>query len=219
MSVLRNSMKVVIIDYGLSNLLSITRAFEHLGTDVVVTDDANKIGDAQRIVLPGVGAFPFGVSELKKRGFFDELKNVNEKHKTPILGICLGMQMMLTKGHEIEETEGLGFIEGEVVKLPAEQNDGKKIKVPHVAWGQLIQPEDKSWDNTIFRYNHPAQYMYFVHSYYAATKNTDDVLSLTKFGDFTFTSAFQKENVYGVQFHPEKSHEDGLKILKAFVGE
>lgn len=209
--------KVTIIDYGLSNLLSISRAFLHFGIDAEIIDDASKLSGAQRIVLPGVGAFPLGIAELKKRGFFDEIKNVNQKYQTPLLGICLGMQMLLGKGHEIEETEGLGLIEGEVQKLPTQQPTGAKVKVPHMGWEELAQPEGKSWENTIFSNNHAGQYMYFVHSYFANTKNTADVLAYTNFGDFKFTSAFHKDNVYGTQFHPEKSGEDGLKILKAFV--
>jgi glutamine amidotransferase len=209
--------KVVIIDYGLSNLLSITRAFEHIGVETEVTEDPRKIATADRIVLPGVGAFPLGIAELKKRGFFDEIKNSLEKKETPILGICLGMQMMLTKGFEIEETEGLDLVEGEIIKLPATNADGSKNKVPHVAWSQIYAPEGRTWENSIFKINHQQQYMYFVHSYYANTANKADVLSYTNFGDINFTSAFQKDNIFGTQFHPEKSGENGLNILRAFV--
>jgi glutamine amidotransferase len=209
--------KVVIVDYGLSNLLSITRAFEHIGVETEVTDDPKKLATADRIVLPGVGAFPLGITELKKRGFFDEIKNVLAKKQTPIIGICLGMQMMLTKGFEIEETEGLNLVEGEIIKLPSINTDGSKNKVPHVAWSQIQMPAGRSWDKTILEYNQEHQYMYFVHSYYANTFNKVDVLAETKFGDITFTSAFQKDNIFGTQFHPEKSGENGLRILKAFI--
>ena len=209
--------KVVIIDYGLSNLLSITRAFEHIGVETEVTEDPKKLATADRIVLPGVGAFPLGIAELKKRGFFDEIKNSLEKKETPILGICLGMQMMLTKGFEIEETEGLDLVEGEIIKLPATNTDGSKNKVPHVAWSQIYAPEGRTWNNSIFNNNHEQQYMYFVHSYYANTANKADVLSYTNFGDIKFTSAFQKDNIFGTQFHPEKSGENGLNILRVFV--
>ena len=209
--------KVVIIDYGLSNLLSIARAFEHIGVETEVTEDPKKLATADRIVLPGVGAFPLGIAELKKRGFFDEIKNTLEKKETPILGICIGMQMMLTKGFEIEETEGLDLVEGEIIKLPATNTDGSKNKVPHVAWSQIYAPEGRTWDNSIFNINHEQQYMYFVHSYYANTANKADVLSYTNFGDINFTSAFQKDNIFGTQFHPEKSGENGLNILRAFV--
>lgn len=209
--------KVVIVDYGLSNLLSITRAFEHIGVETEVTDDPKKLNTAERIVLPGVGAFPLGIAELKKRGFFDEIKNVVTSKQTPILGICLGMQMMLSKGFEIEETEGLGLVKGDIIKLPANNADGSKNKIPHVAWSQIHIPQGKSWVDSIFKNTHEAQYMYFVHSYYANTSNSEDVLSYTNFGDIRFTSAFQKDNIFGTQFHPEKSGEDGLNILKAFI--
>lgn len=209
--------KVVIVDYGLSNLLSITRAFEHIGVETEVTDDPKKLATADRIVLPGVGAFPLGVSELKKRGFFDEIKNVLSKRQIPIIGICLGMQMMLTKGFEIEETEGLNLVEGEIIKLPSTNTDRSKNKIPHVAWSKIQMPKGRFWDKTILEYNQENQYMYFVHSYYANTFNKVDVLSETKFGDITFTSAFQKENIFGTQFHPEKSGENGLEILKTFI--
>ncbi len=209
--------KVVIIDYGLSNLLSITRAFEHIGVETEVTNDPKKLATADRIVLPGVGAFPLGINELKKRGFFDEIKNSLEKKETPILGICLGMQMMLTKGFEIEETEGLDLVEGEIIKLPATNTDGSKNKVPHVAWSQIYAPEGRTWENSIFKINHQRQYMYFGHSYYANTAHKADVLSYTNFGDINFTSAFQKDNIFGTQFHPEKSGENGLNIFRAFV--
>ncbi len=209
--------KVVIVDYGLSNLLSITRAFEHIGVETEITDDPKKLATADRIVLPGVGAFPLGISELKKRGFFDEIKNVLSKKQIPIIGICLGMQMMLTKGFEIEETEGLNLVDGEIIKLHSINSNGSKNKIPHVAWAQINMPVGKTWEKSIFQNNQEAQYMYFVHSYFANIANKNDVLSYTNFGDIKFTSAFQKNNIFGTQFHPEKSGENGLSILKTFI--
>lgn len=210
-------MKVTVIDYGLNNLLSICRAFEHLGATVKIATKVDECTFSDRIVLPGVGAFPDGMMELNRRGLSDFIREAYTKGY-PILGICLGMQMLLKTGFEINECEGIGILNGTVRKLP-ENLDGHKMKVPHVNWNRIIKPENTTWDNTILQNNNEGDFMYFVHSFFVTTEDPGEVLAVTPFGKLNFTSAFHKNNCWGTQFHPEKSGTIGLKILQRFLNQ
>jgi imidazole glycerol-phosphate synthase subunit HisH len=205
--------KVTIIDYGMSNLLSIQRAFEHIGASVKVTSTIDDINDAEYLVLPGVGAFPDGMRELGKRGMIGPIKQYAASGK-PLLGVCLGMQMLLSRGYEHHETEGLNIIEGEVLPLP---KDMKGFKVPNINWHSVAEHHAGAWQNSIFGNTENEACFYFVHSYHAQPKNENDLLAVSNFGSFSYAASIKHGNVTGTQFHPEKSGEEGLQLLRKFI--
>ena len=199
---------VAIVDYGVGNLFSLVSSFKSLGIDAVATGDKAVIEKADRIVLPGVGAFGDAAEKLFKSGLADVVKEQAALGK-PLLGICLGMQLLFDKSLEYGEHKGLGLISGEV--RPIEEVIPKELKIPHIGWNALEFDRKKS---VIFKYLHELDCVYFVHSYYGANcKNS--LIATTEYGA-TLTAAVAKGNVYGCQFHPEKSGKVGLKILKAF---
>lgn len=205
--------KVSIIDYGMSNLLSISRAFEHVGAQVRMVDHEKDILDAEYLVLPGVGAFPDGMNELKNRNLYHAIKEYS-KNGRPLIGICLGMQMLLSKGFEHKETEGLDIIAGEVLALP---KDMPHFKIPNINWHAINEPIEGKWKESILAQTHSDTCFYFVHSYYASPVSSDNILAESQFGDLKFAAAVIKDNVCGTQFHPEKSGEEGLKLLGQFL--
>ena len=198
---------LAIIDYGVGNLFSLQCSLKKIGVDAVVTNDAQVIRDADRIILPGVGAFGDAINKLRSTGLVDTIKAEAEKGK-PFLGICLGMQLLFEKGYEYGVHDGLGFLKGNVVplegKIPAELN------VPHMGWNGL----DFKCDSPIFKYINEGDFVYFVHSFYA-TDCDDSVIATSEYG-IPVTAAVGKGNIFGCQFHPEKSGDVGLNILKAF---
>lgn len=195
----------VILDYGVGNLFSLRSSFAVIGEESVITSDGAVIESADRIILPGVGAFKDAMEKLKASGLVSSLKKAAEKG-TPILGICLGMQLLFEKSYEYGEHEGLGFLSGVVKPIPA-----KGLKIPHMGWNALSFGKSK---HPLFKYLSEGDYVYFVHSY-AAVDCDDSVIALTEYGA-PVTAAVAKGNVMGCQFHPEKSGDVGLKILKAF---
>lgn len=198
---------IVIVDYGVGNLFSLAHSLQKVGAESVVTGDKKIIEAADKIILPGVGAFGDAAKKLKKSGLA-EVVIAQAKAGKPLLGICLGMQLLLDKSYEYGEHEGLGLIKGEVVPL---NEVAKELKIPQMGWNNL-RFYDK---NPIFATINEGDYVYFVHSFYAKCA---EGLSATTFYGGEVTAAVRKDNVYGVQFHPEKSGEVGLKILKAFAG-
>ena len=201
---------IAIIDYGVGNLFSLSSSFKSIGADTVVTGDPEIIRKAEKLILPGVGAFRDAAEKLRTTGLDKIIIEETEKGK-PLLGICLGMQMLFEKSFEYGEYEGLGLIPGSVVPMkPVVPSD---LKVPHIGWNGLIFPKNKE-KSKIFKYLNEGDHMYFVHSYYA-TDCEEYLSSETEYGALLTASA-EKDNVYGVQFHPEKSGEKGLSILKAF---
>ena len=201
---------IAIIDYGVGNLFSLSSSFKSIGADTIVTGDPEIIKKAEKLVLPGVGAFRDAAEKLRQSGLDKVIVEETKKGK-PLMGICLGMQMLFEKSLEYGEHQGLGLIPGAVIPMkpviPAE------VKVPHIGWNGLIFPEDRP-KSKLFKYLENGDHMYFVHSYYAADCE-DFVSSKTEYGALLTASA-ENGNVYGVQFHPEKSGEKGLSILKAF---
>ena len=197
-----------IIDYGVGNLFSLTCSFDAIGEKAVVTSDPEVIKKAGRIILPGVGAFGDAAEKLRKSGLDRVLKEEVAKGK-PLLGICLGMQLLFEKSYEYGEYEGLGLIEGEIKPIadviPAD------YKIPHRGWNALIFRND---DGGLFRYIKEGDFVYFVHSFYAAGCDRDTA-AVADYGA-PLTAAVVKGNVYGTQFHPEKSGDVGLAILRAF---
>ena len=201
---------IAIIDYGVGNLFSLSSSFKSIGADTIVTGDPEIIKKAEKLVLPGVGAFRDAAEKLRQSGLDKVIVEETKKGKS-LMGICLGMQMLFEKSLEYGEHQGLGLIPGAVIPMkpviPAE------VKVPHIGWNGLIFPEDRP-KSKLFKYLENGDHMYFVHSYYAADCE-DFVSSKTEYGALLTASA-ENGNVYGVQFHPEKSGEKGLSILKAF---
>ena len=208
--------KLTVIDYGMGNLLSVKRAFEHCGGTVVVTDSPEDIGRASKLVLPGVGAFKDGMEELKKRRLIDAIKTHCTEDK-PFLGICLGMQMMLNTSHEFGMTSGLGVIPGEVLPLPDKDGNGIPHKIPHIGWSRIEQTTVSSWAGSILDTVPPLASFYFVHSFYAAPLDSSHTLAECDYNGIRFAAALRAGNVYGCQFHPEKSGPDGLSILSQFI--
>ena len=198
---------LAIIDYGVGNLFSLQCSLKKIGVDAVVTKDAQVIKDADRIILPGVGAFGDAINKLRSTGLVDTIKEEAEKGK-PFLGICLGMQLLFEKGYEYGVHEGLGFLKGNVV--PLEGKIPSELNVPHMGWNGL----DFKCDSPIFKYINEGDFVYFVHSFYA-TDCDDSVIATSEYG-IPVTAAVGKGNIFGCQFHPEKSGDVGLNILKAF---
>ncbi len=197
---------IAIIDYGVGNLFSLKSSFCAIGQEVKVTDNADEIRKADKIILPGVGAFEDAVKKLKNTGLDLVLKEEAAKGK-PVMGICLGMQMLFERSFEYGCHEGLGLIKGDIV--PFEGKIDASLKIPHIGWNALEIKEDLP----IFRYIKNGDHVYFVHSYFA--KVTEETIAKCEYGT-VFTAAVGKDNIYGCQFHPEKSGQVGLGILKGF---
>ena len=207
--------KVTILDYGIGNLKSVQNAFEHLRANIIIAKSPSDILDATSLVLPGVGAFSDGMKELISRNLVTAIQEYTRSNK-PLLGICLGMQLLFQSSEEFGEHSGLGIIQGFVKKIPDKAPDGASIKIPHVSWSSL-QPVNKDWLNTPLSGLKKNDEMYFVHSFTAWPTDDDDRLADTLYFGNRICAMVQKENVYGCQFHPERSGEKGLNILKYFL--
>ncbi|HIJ94490.1 MAG TPA: imidazole glycerol phosphate synthase subunit HisH [Desulfuromonadales bacterium] len=207
---------VTIIDYGIGNLLSVARAFEHCGANVVLTDDPAKIIGADYLVLPGVGAFADGMSGLTKRGLVEPIKAFAVKER-PFLGICLGMQLMLDESEEFGANEGLGLIPGKVVAVPSVGINGASHKIPHIGWNEIRTPNDVSWKETILETIPDKSSLYFVHSFTAMPLLHEHRLANCYYNEQLIAATIRKDNLYGCQFHPEKSGQIGLAILRRFL--
>ena len=199
---------VAIIDYGVGNLFSLSSSFSAIGFDATVTRDPEVIQKADRILLPGVGAFSDAIAKLRETGLIPVLMEEVSKGK-PLMGICLGMQLLFEKSFEYGEYEGLGLIPGEI--RPISDIIAQGLKIPHIGWNALHFSEKRS---EIFKYLEESDYVYFVHSYYGT--GCDEYVTATTEYSAPLTAAVQNKNVYGCQFHPEKSGDVGLKILRAF---
>ena len=198
-----------IVDYGVGNLFSLACSFRHLGAETEVTRDADRLWAADRIVLPGVGAFGDAMEKLRRTGLVPTL--TAEAEKKPLLGICLGMQLLFEKSEEYGEHTGLGFVPGQVCSLRADLSD-PALKVPHMGWNSL----DLVRDDPLFRYVREGEYVYYVHSFYAKDCQ-DSTLAASQYGDVSVTGVVRRGNVWGTQFHPEKSGDTGLRLLRAFL--
>ena len=199
---------IAIVDYGVGNLFSLKSSLAFIGADAVVTSDEEILRSADKIILPGVGAFGDAANKLRECGLDKVVKDEAAKGK-PIMGICLGMQLLLDKGFEYGEHEGLGLIKGEI--RPISDVIPAGLKIPHIGWNALYFGENK---HPLFKYLNEGDCVYFVHSYYGA-KCEESVIAKAEYGAM-LTAAVAKDNVMGCQFHPEKSGEVGLNILRAF---
>ena len=198
---------VILIDAGTGNLRSVQKALESVGADVERTDDPKKVLSGMKIVLPGVGAFGDFMSGLRARGLEDPIKEIAARD-VPLLGICVGMQAFFEVGEEMGEHKGLGLLEGKVVRF----NESLSVKIPHTGWNQVKAEKEA----LLFRQVEDGAYVYFNHSYYCQPWNSSDVIAMTDYG-INYACAVRRDNIFGVQFHPEKSQAVGLQILKNFV--
>ncbi len=198
---------IAILDYGVGNLFSLYSSFKKVGADTVVTKDKKTLENADKIILPGVGAFEDAAKKLRESGLDEVLKAQVQKGKH-VMGVCLGMQLLFEKSYEYGEHEGLGLLQGEVVPMRGYIDEG--LKIPHIGWNAL-HIEKPSF---LLKYCKEGEHVYFVHSYFA-TNCQDSLLATAEYGK-PLTAAVGKENVSGCQFHPEKSGDVGLNILRAF---
>ncbi len=220
---------VVIVDYGLGNLFSVERAMRYIGANVKISDKPEEIQEAERLVLPGVGAFGDGIKGLQEKGLIEPIKEFVKSGK-PLLGICLGMQLLTTEGEEFGIHKGLDIVEGRVMRLKPPKPDGSSYKIPHVGWNRLLFPQNREnygqvsdhleqsfWQGTILENHHEGVFVYFVHSYVVVPEDPSDILAETVYGNNIFCSVLHKENIFACQFHPERSGEVGLEIYRQFV--
>ena len=200
---------IAIVDYGVGNLFSLVSSLKALGLEAEVTGDAGRLRAADRIILPGVGAFGDARRKLDDTGLVPVL--LEEAERKPLLGICLGMQLLFDRGFEYGEHPGLGLVPGQVVDLHQDLTD-QTLKVPHMGWNslQIIQ------DDPLFRHVRDGEYVYYVHSFYARDC-TESTLATSQYGNVAVTGVVRRGNVYGTQFHPEKSGDTGLRLLRAFA--
>lgn len=210
------SVPVTVIDYGIGNLLSVSRALEQCGAQVLLTDDPAQIAQAERLVLPGVGAFKNGMDGLRTRGLIDVLCQFSATGR-PLLGICLGMQMLLDISEEFGNHEGLGLISGRVMAIPATSATGVPHKIPHIGWNELQAPDTSKWSGTILHDIAPGSPVYFVHSFTAFPDDDACRLADCSYDGRPISAVIRSGNTYGCQFHPEKSGEVGLRILRRFL--
>ena len=223
--------KLIMIDYGASNIRSAQKAFEHIGANVQLTNDPNVVRRADKLVLPGVGAFGSSMDGLRRHHLPEAIHEAVQRG-VPFLGICVGMQLMFSEGHEMGIHQGLDLLAGKVIRFPEKwliangkwsmankddpivnrQSSAENLKVPHMGWNQL----EPAWKNPLLDNIKMGDYAYFVHSYYCDPVEAAAVLAWTDYG-FPFASVVAKDNIYGLQFHPEKSQSVGLTILQNFV--
>jgi glutamine amidotransferase len=209
--------RVTVIDYGIGNVLSVCRAFEHVGAEVLLTNAPSEIESAERLVLPGVGAFADGMQGLREKGLDDAVRRFTATSR-PFLGICLGMQMMLEVSEEFGTHAGLGLIPGKVVSIPATGADGKLHKIPHIGWNALVVPTaETAWGKSILAETAPGTAAYFVHSFTAVPAQETHRLADCLYNGRRISAAIQSENMFGCQFHPEKSGSAGLKMIENFM--
>ncbi|MFZ1041196.1 MAG: imidazole glycerol phosphate synthase subunit HisH [Anaerolineales bacterium] len=198
---------VILIDAGTGNLRSVQKALESIGANVLRTNDPNRVLSGRRVVLPGVGAFGNFISSLRALGLEEAVKEA-AMNSVPMLGICVGMQVFFEVGEELGQHAGLGLLRGKVVRF----EPSTAVKIPHTGWNQ-IQTKKES---LLFNGLHDGMYVYFNHSYYCEARDATDILATTDYG-INYASAVERKNIFGVQFHPEKSQSAGLRILKNFL--
>lgn len=201
---------LVIIDYGLGNLGSIQNMLKKIGVKSFITSDIKEIESASKLILPGVGSFDFAMSQLKDLGLIEVLNHKVLVEKTPILGICLGVQLFTTKSEE-GQLPGLNWIEAETLKFNF-SNENAHLKIPHMGWNDVTQLKE----SRLFKDMPDESRFYFVHSFYLKPKNSEDSLLNCNYG-LDFSCALEKDNIVGVQFHPEKSHKFGMQLLRNFA--
>ncbi len=209
--------KVVVVDYGIGNLLSVRRALENVGAEVEQSANADALSVAPKIILPGVGAFADGMAELRRLGLDVPLREAAQRG-TPIMGICLGMQMLFDSSEEFGHSAGLGLIPGRVVGIPRVGDNGVRRKIPHIGWNELIFAGGRqSWRGSVLEAVTAGSSMYFVHSFMAVPDDPADCVANCLYEGQAVTAAVAHGNVSGCQFHPEKSGQVGLSVMRKFL--
>ena len=207
---------VSIVDYGCGNLLSVSRAMAHCGASVELCQTAEQVMASERIILPGVGAFGSACEALQRQGLIDSLREFAASGR-PLLGICLGMQLLFEESLEFGTHEGLGLIPGRVVPIDREIPGGGRRKIPNIGWAAITCPSDRDWSSCILADTPERTSFYFVHSFVGQPVNSRHVLAFTEYEGAEFCAAVRNGNVTGVQFHPEKSGPAGLAVLNRFL--
>ena len=210
------SASVAVLDYGLGNLFSIRRALAHVGGDAEITASPQDVARAKGVVLPGVGAFADGMQGLASRGLIEALRGA-VRERRPLLGICLGMQLLFDESEEFGVHQGLGVFRGRVVRLRDEAQDGARLKIPHIGWRELTPASGRVWTSTILEGLPPGEAMYFVHSYVPDPTAAEIQVAEMGYGGHRYCVVAEQEQVIGCQFHPEKSGESGLHLLRNFL--
>lgn len=216
-----STKQVVVVDYGMGNVLSVCRALERCGGTPVLTADTKKVAAAERLVLPGVGAFGDCMSALKGRHLVEPILAFVSSGR-PFLGVCVGMQILHDFGEEFGGAPGLGLISGRVAQIPTRKDDGSLRKIPHIGWTAVTLPPDAKsdrWARTIFTDTPQGTPLYFVHSFSSAPVRSEDRLAVADYQGFPVTAAVQRDNITGTQFHPEKSGPAGLALLTKFLSQ
>ena len=203
--------KISIIDFRGGNLYSVIQACKEVGGTAKITYDYEEILNSDGLILPGVGSFPSAMKILKEKNLIKPIKDFVSSGK-PFFGICLGFQLLFSKSEEFENCDGLGLIDGEVLKF---KNINNTIKVPHIGWNKIYS--DRNWSNTPLKNIKQKEHMYFVHSYFVKPKNVNDSLSMTEYEGSEYCSSILKNNIFATQFHPEKSGKFGLSIYKNWI--
>jgi len=207
---------VTLIDYGIGNLLSVTRALEYCGASVKIATTAVEINAAERLVLPGVGAFADGMQGLRERDLIRSIQDYADSGK-PLLGICLGMQMLASSSEEFGEQVGLNIIPGTVKAIARTSVNGEPLRIPHIGWSNLVRPESAQWTNSMLADIKENSSVYLVHSFRMQPDNASDLLAYYVYGGHKISAVIRRGAVYGCQFHPEKSGSQGLAIIRRFL--
>lgn len=211
------SGSVVVVDYGIGNVFSVCNALKKVGAEPVLTRDPAAILSADRLVLPGVGAFARAMDALRGYGLDDALRQFVETER-PFLGVCIGMQVLMDVSAEFGEHAGLGFIKGRVQRIP-DKGDGGLLRVPHICWSRVRAAKvavGEAWEGSVLRGGEGREF-YFVHSYHAQPDDPAQLLAVVDYGGNEITAAIRKDNITGVQFHPERSGPEGLRLLQNFM--
>lgn len=198
---------IAIIDYDAGNIKSVEKALQSLGEEVIITRDEDVLLSADKVVLPGVGAFGDAMERLNEYGLISVIQKIVKK-KTPFLGICLGLQLLFDSSEEAPGVKGLGILPGKIVRFPSDYG----LKIPQIGWNSLSQPNK----GRLFKGIDDGEFVYFVHSYYLCARDLNDVVATTEYG-VTVHAAVERDNIFACQFHPEKSSDVGLRILKNFI--
>jgi glutamine amidotransferase len=206
-------IRVAIIDYDLGNLYSVNNICRRVGLDVIITSDVKQVSSADALILPGVGAFGDAMENLRKKELIDPIYDFIKQGK-PFLGICLGMQLMFTESEEFGNHKGLDLIPGNIIRFPSVKDNSDRVKVPQIQWNQVYNSRTLPWEKSVMKGVQESSFMYFVHSYYAKPTLEENILSYSEYAGIRYASAVMKENMTGIQYHPEKSAEGGIKIYQ-----
>jgi imidazole glycerol-phosphate synthase subunit HisH len=210
------ALRVAVIDYQMGNLFSVQHACAWAGLEPIVAADADTLLRCDGAILPGVGAFGEAMANLARQGLVEGVAQFIRTGK-PFMGICLGMQLLLSESSEFGSCKGLGIIDGRVVRFPSQQADGNRLKVPQIGWNRIYAGgARRTWKETPLAHLEQQCHMYFVHSYYVVPSSPTDILSLTNYGGVEYCSGLLRDNVFATQFHPEKSGPDGVAIYSNF---